>query len=100
MQVLDGVTGHASYHEYPVDTFWADRIRFDIRIGPNRFSRTSLTVDLSGERTVSGALEYAEHTGLPWSVLRPGIMGPFAYIPSMECYHATSAWITVFVARL
>ncbi|GIK29182.1 MAG: hypothetical protein IT298_09020 [Chloroflexi bacterium] len=88
VQVLDGVTGHASYHEYPVDTFWADRIRFDIRIGPNRFSRTSLTVDLSGERTVSGALEYAEHTGLPWSVLRPGIMGPFAYIPSMECYHA------------
>lgn len=87
VQVLDGVTGSASYHEYPVEAFWAHPERFEVRIGPNRFSRSTLTVDLAGERTVSGTLEYLEHVGLPWSVLRPGIMGPFAYIPAMECYH-------------
>jgi hypothetical protein len=32
-------------------------------------------------------VRYENSTPLPFSVLSPGIMGPYSYAPGMECYH-------------
>jgi hypothetical protein len=37
IQVLDGTSGDASYHEFPIGEFWAANTGFDIRIGTALF---------------------------------------------------------------
>ena len=88
IQVLDGVTGTATYHEYPVDAFWAHPSRFEVRVGSSAFSadRISLAIE-DAHRRVNGVFIFHYPVRLPRSLFQPGIMGPFAYIPAMECYH-------------
>ena len=88
IQILDGVSGRATYQEYPVDAFWAHPSRFEVRVGGNAFSadRMTLAVD-DGQRPVHGELRFHNQVALPQSPYQPGIMGPFGYIPAMECYH-------------
>jgi hypothetical protein len=88
VQVLDGYRGHATYHEYPVDAFWADPYEFDVRVWNNSFSATGMSLDIDDStRRVSGTVSHHGNIPLVRSIVQPGIMGPFAYIPAMECYH-------------
>lgn len=85
VQVLDGATGRSWYHRYDVTEFSASADDFDVRVGPNTFNRSGLHVDLPG---VSGDIAFTDPFE-PWPVTwrRPGIMGPYAWAPLMECYH-------------
>lgn len=88
VQVFDGMAGRATYHRYPAEAFSAVPGALDIRIGPNRFTRRSVELDIDdGLRTVRGRIELGCGMGWPVSVRSPGIMGPFAWLPFMECYH-------------
>jgi tocopherol cyclase len=93
VQILDGRRGTATYHRFPLDAFAARRDTFDVRIGPNRFGLKGMTLDLegSGNRVVGEVL----FRGIqPWPVTlpSPGAMGPFAYMPWMECYHGVMSF--------
>ena len=85
VQVLDGSTGRSWYHRYDVADFVAASDRFDVRIGPNTFSPDGVTIDLPD---ISGSIRFASAFD-PWPVTwrRPGIMGWYAWVPMMECYH-------------
>ena len=88
VQTLDGAAGRTTYHRYPFDAFRADPREFDIRVGPNRFRLDRIALDIdSPERRMHGELRFAGLT--PWPVTRisPGVMGPYAFAPFMECYH-------------
>ena len=85
VQVLNGATGESWYHRYPVEDFWAARGRFDVRVGPHRFTNRGAELrfdNLHGDIAYETALE-------PWPVTwrKPGIMGWYAWVPAMECYH-------------
>lgn len=85
IQVLDGATGRSWYHRYDTSDFTASGHRFDVRVGPNHFSSRGVHLDLPGLR---GDVEFVSEFD-PWPVTwrRPGIMGPYAWVPLMECYH-------------
>src|SRR5664280_54391 len=87
VQVLDGVTGRSWYERYDAADFHAANDRFDVTIGPNRFSERGLTLDL-GESGLRGQVQFSTAFD-PWPVtLRsPGIMGWYSWVPVMECYH-------------
>ena len=88
VQVLDGTTGHTAYHRYPPDAFHAARDAFDIRIGPNRFTAESISLDITSlEQTISGEVRFKGTTPWPVTVASPGIMGWYSWVPFMECYH-------------
>lgn len=85
VQVLNGMTGEAAYHRFPVDAFHASGTAFDVTVGSNRFSTEGFTLDLpelQGTVSVTTAFD-------PWPVtLRsPGIMGWYGLVPFMECFH-------------
>ena len=44
IQVLDGRAGTAAYHRFPIDSFRADRARFEVSIAGNRFARDGLRI--------------------------------------------------------
>ncbi len=88
VQVLNGVSGEAVYHRYPLADFHAEPRAFEVRVGPNLFRRDRIILDIQrAEGQVQGELHF---TGLkPWPVswFAPGIMGWYAWVPFMECYH-------------
>lgn len=88
IQVFDGISGHATYHRFPAEAFEAGKDRFYVRIGENTFThdRLSLAID-DGLRTVSGDLRFRGVIPWPITLASPGIMGPFGFLPFMECYH-------------
>ena len=87
VQVLDGTTGESWYEVFPASHFTADAKVFDVTVGANRFHERGISVDLPLS-TLRGAVEFTG--GLdPWPVTlaSPGIMGRYAWVPVMECYH-------------
>lgn len=88
VQVLDGTRAEATYTRYPLDAFAADPQAFDIRVGPNHFSADGITLDIdTPDRRVRGALRFVDPKPWPVTVTAPGIMGWYAYLPFMQCYH-------------
>ena len=88
VQVLNGRTGQVSYHQYRPEEFWAADRNFDLRIGPNQFTSDHLSLDIhSLELTASGELRFSDLRPWPVTLTSPGIMGWYAWMPFMECYH-------------
>lgn len=88
VQVLDGRSGEATYHHYPADAFEAAKQGLDIRVGPNRFALDTikLEIDTPGQ-SLKGSVSMTDLTLWPSTVLSPGAMGLFAWIPFLQTYH-------------
>jgi len=88
VQVIDGIKGWTGYFDFPLEDFKPERDRFDVSIGANRFSMEGLEVDLKGkEHNIKGRLSFSDLELFPKKFFSPGIMGPFTFVPGMECYH-------------
>lgn len=84
IQVLDGTRKTAVYHRFPAEAFIPDAGKFVIRIGDNFFSEEKLSLQLPG---LTGELNFSGNQPWPKPFYSPGIMGPYAFVPFMECYH-------------
>jgi hypothetical protein len=88
VQVLEGASSRVEYHRYPIDHFWAADDRFELRIGDNHFSLNQIELNIQNtEQTVKGVLKFVDPVGWPVRLTSPGVMGWFAWVPRMECYH-------------
>lgn len=88
IQFMDGMTGETAYFRYPLEDFRAEANDFDLRIGPNRFRADGIVLQLDGpDCTVTGSLRFHGVTPWPVTLRSPGIMGWYAWVPFMECYH-------------
>ncbi|MEZ5116123.1 MAG: tocopherol cyclase family protein [Candidatus Nanopelagicales bacterium] len=87
VQVLDGSTGRSWYLRYDVADFWASPDRFDVRVGPSRFTERGVDLDLP-DGLLRGQVAFTDPLD-PWPVTlgSPGIMGWYSWVPFMECYH-------------
>ncbi len=92
VQLIDGATGRTRWFPYPVDAFSCSRDEFGVSVGENRFSLRGIDIHLGdAEGDVEAHLAYTGITPLPFSLVSPGIMGPYAYVPFMECYHGVGS---------
>lgn len=88
IQVIHGAEGKTWWLDFPAGEFSFSRRRFEIGVGDSRFSLGGSSVSASGEGTeISGNLRYSEPVEYPVGLLSPGIMGPYRFVPFMECYH-------------
>lgn len=88
IQVLDGMAGTAYYHEYPIDMFWAAEDRFDVHLGGSRFNHNGVTLLIDRpDQQINGSIQFGGVTPWPVTLTSPGIMGWYAWVPFMECYH-------------
>ena len=88
VQVLDGVEGTAAYVNFPLQDFHGDAERFSVKIGANQFDGQHLKVNLDDpECQLSGEITLGAFNPWPVTWLLPGVMGWFAWVPGMECYH-------------
>lgn len=89
IQTINGVTAETRYYSFPIEAFSFARKGFEVRIGNNYFSKERISLDLKdssssakGEVLMSNRVNYKSGT-----LLNPGIMGWFRFVPFMECYH-------------
>ena len=70
--------------DYPYEDFSQQTGRFDISIKDNHFRSKGINLFINTPSlSVSGALSFGEFTSI-----RYDIMGPFHYVPFMECRHS------------
>lgn len=84
VQVLDGKKKTATYHRFDFSSFRPIAKKFIVDIADNSFSENHIRLnlpDLKGELNFSGNIRW------PKPFYSPGIMGPYAFAPFMECYH-------------
>lgn len=84
IQILDGKKRTAEYHKFDATEFCPCNGKFEVLIANNFFSNNILKLDLP---TVQGQLSFHQQRPWPSHFYSPGIMGPFSFVPFMECYH-------------
>ncbi len=104
IQVFDGVSGSTAYHRYPLEAFEASDQEFRVRIADNEFKQNSICVNINHPAgnaaidpqfsdqlinldIIQGELHFSNTNPWPVSLISPGIMGWYSWVPFMECYH-------------
>ena len=76
------------YVRYPLRDFKVENEPFTLQVSDNYFSRSMISVRiLDGNTIITGTLHFGDFTPIQRTVFMPNIMGIFAYLPKMECYH-------------
>lgn len=97
IQVLDGRKRISEYHKFDFEAFYAAPDAFNIAIQQNRFSDDSISFNLPA---LKGTLHFKNRTPWPSRWYSPGIMGPFTFVPFMECYHGVVSMNHVVSGKL
>ncbi len=84
IQLLDGKAETAEYFTFPFDAFQAHASRFEVKIAGNVFTGNSIELKLPQLR---GRIQFTHTVPWPSNWYSPGIMGPYSFVPFMECYH-------------
>lgn len=86
------ITNNSSYYiNYHLDDFKFNFEPFCIKIGNNIFSKESIHIEIKDDTQnlkIYGDIKYSGSRNINTNFLSPNIMGPFSYIPFMECNHA------------
>ncbi len=88
IQVIDGKEGISHYFEYPIEEFKYKTSDFYIKIGNNIFTKAGIILDIEEDGFLLKADLVFDHL-FKWPVMltSPGIMGPYRFLPFMQCYH-------------
>lgn len=84
IQVLDGKKHRANYYKFDVKEFVPSSNKHALYIGENFFSSNKISLNLPD---IKGEIYFDQVSPWSTSLLSPGIMGPYSFIPFMECYH-------------
>ena len=86
------ITTDSSYFvNFDIKDFEYSSTPFYIKIKNNFFSKNKIHIDIKDDNqnlTVYGDIKYTENKNIKTNFINPNIMGPFSYIPFMECNHA------------
>ncbi len=88
IQILDGLAHQSSYILFHVKDFISSTKKMEIRIGENIFSAEAIELNIKAEnRQIKGKLDFGELKPWPVKIASPGVMGWYAFVPLMECFH-------------
>lgn len=84
IQWLDGKKKTSKYFKFHENEFHPAAGKFEISIADNQFASNQIKLTLPG---ITGSLSFENIVPWPKPFYSPGIMGPYAFAPFMECYH-------------
>jgi len=88
IQIITGPVHKSHYIRFAYNAFEYDRESFNVSVGNNTFSYDHIYLDIDRKDIrIKADLTYAKHHELHSNIFSPSIMGPFTYIPNMECNH-------------
>ena len=88
IQVINGITGETDYVSYPLERFSWDKNSLCLKIGDSVFTDKYVDLNIKNENLhVTGHVDYRNMIRYKSSLLSPGIMGWYSFVPYMECKH-------------
>lgn len=76
------------YIRFNVNEFSVEDNPFQVKVGSSTFTKEYITIDLADQYvSFKGTIKLNDFYPIQQSIIAPTIMGPFAYIPGMQCYH-------------
>jgi|AKZA01.1.fsa_nt_gi hypothetical protein len=87
IQTLDTVSGIEQYIRFPLHEVRITNDPFHIEMGDNHFYMDSIKVCIKDPISINMHIQLGDFHYLDSSFFAPTIMGPFSYIPRMECVH-------------
>ncbi len=88
IQIITSLKQKSKYIRFPYDAFKYKKDSFSVAVGENTFSYDEMHLDIDSEEIkIKADLTYADKTKIQNSFFSPSIMGPFSYVPNMECNH-------------
>jgi hypothetical protein len=89
------------YYKFDSSDFIYSHNQFQVQIDSNLFTLNELNVNLiDGDNSINGVIYLKDHIGLNKNIYQPNIMGPFAYIPFMECNHGVISMTSTLKGKL
>lgn len=86
------ITNSSSYFiNYKIEEYKFSHNPFYIKIANNVFSKYGVFIDIHDNTQnlkIKGKINYSNFRNIKTNFINPNIMGPFSYIPFMECNHA------------
>ncbi|QUH25282.1 tocopherol cyclase family protein [Serpentinicella alkaliphila] len=88
IQLINGINNESYYFTYHISKYKYSNDKFEVIIDRNYFSPEYIELNLKNKDIeVNGSLSFENIVKFPKKLFSPGIMGPFSFIPFMECYH-------------
>jgi hypothetical protein len=88
IQVISSRENRSWNIQFPYEAFKADKHNLIVEIAGNRFTPEEITLNLDKEDlTLTGTIKNLGINAFPVTFPSPGIMGWYAYVPFMECFH-------------
>ena len=88
VQAIEGNSGRTWWFQTDLESFAASESELLVRVGDSEFSPRGARIRLSSEEvSLTGDFAYRGFHGPIIKLLSPGIMGPYAFAPFMECKH-------------
>lgn len=90
IQLIDGKTAETWYSTFPISDFRYSQKTFRVEIDRNVFSYQGLKLDINDRQNnliVRGQISFSDTHPMKTTLLNPGIMGWYSFMPFMECYH-------------
>jgi len=88
IQFFDGKKAVMHNIKYDISEFQYSKKRFEVKIGPNIFTSKKFVLNIDSEDIrVKGTVEIGDLAPWPITLFSPGAMGPYRFVPLMECYH-------------
>ncbi len=88
IQFIDAKTGFTRYLTFPKQAFTYSEKELNVEIEGNHFNKQQMSLNLKdNDFSISGDIEFNDIVSFPKTLLNPGIMGPYSFVPFMECHH-------------
>lgn len=85
---LDARDQRMRYFRYPLDELKASSKKFELTFGGSFFSLDEMRLNLEqGGDYITARISFKDTYPWPVKLLSPGVMGWYAFVPGMECYH-------------
>ncbi|MFL0247363.1 tocopherol cyclase family protein [Candidatus Clostridium stratigraminis] len=92
IQLLRGNEAEFNYFKYDIVDFTWNNKKFNIGVGRNSFSLDKMSIDINEDKLkIFGAIYFKNLIKWPDSLISPGSMGYYNFIPFMECYSQVCA---------
>ncbi|AKB77370.1 hypothetical protein MSHOH_0887 [Methanosarcina horonobensis HB-1 = JCM 15518] len=88
VMLLDARSQKMRYFRYSLDDLKASDRKFELTIGGSFFSTDGMILNLEqGGNPITARISFRDTYPWPVTLLSPGVMGWYAFVPGMECYH-------------
>ncbi|MEI6602750.1 MAG: tocopherol cyclase family protein [Clostridia bacterium] len=85
---FEGDIKHSYYLRFPIAQYFVQWNPLEIRIAENRFTLDGIVLDIkTADIELKTNLAFVSPQRYKKNAFSPGIMGPFGYLPFLECYH-------------